>query len=60
MFRTLYKLAQESKLPCQNVGRPWRFRMETIRRWLDGQHGDARDLLDHQTSRFSALASRMR
>lgn len=32
---TLYKLAQEGKLPAQKVGRHWRFRKETIDRWLD-------------------------
>ena len=32
---TLYKLAQEGRVPCQKVGRHWRFRKETIDRWLD-------------------------
>lgn len=32
---TLYKLAQEGKLPGQKVGRHWRFRKERIDRWLD-------------------------
>lgn len=32
---TLYKLAQEGKVPGQKVGRHWRFRKETIDRWLD-------------------------
>jgi excisionase family DNA binding protein len=32
---SLYKLAQEGKIPCQKVGRHWRFRRETIDRWLD-------------------------
>ena len=36
---TLYKLAQEGKLPGQKVGRHWRFRKETIDRWLDDQPG---------------------
>jgi excisionase family DNA binding protein len=30
-----YKLAQSGKIPCQKVGRHWRFRRETIDRWLD-------------------------
>ena len=34
---TLYKLAQEGKLPAQKVGRHWRFRKPTIDRWLDAQ-----------------------
>ena len=32
---TLYKLAQEGKVPGQKVGRHWRFRKETVDRWLD-------------------------
>lgn len=32
---SLYKLAQEGKIPCQKVGRHWRFRKEAIDRWLD-------------------------
>ena len=35
---TLYKLAQEGKVPCKKVGRHWRFRKEAIDRWL-GQGG---------------------
>ncbi len=31
---TLYKLAQDGKLPGQKVGRHWRFHRETIDRWL--------------------------
>lgn len=32
---SLYKLAQERKVPGLKVGRHWRFRKETIDRWLD-------------------------
>ena len=32
---TLYKLAQDGKIPCQKVGRHWRFRKETIDQWFD-------------------------
>ena len=32
---TLYKLAQNGKLPGQKVGRHWRFRKASIDRWLD-------------------------
>jgi len=32
---TVYKLAQEGKIPGQKVGRHWRFRKDTIDRWLD-------------------------
>lgn len=31
---TLYKLAQEGKLPGQKVGRHWRFHKGVIDRWL--------------------------
>ena len=31
---SLYKLAQDGKIPCQKVGRHWRFRKETIDSWL--------------------------
>ena len=40
---TLYKLAQERKLPCQKVGRHWRFRKAALDRWLEqGEAGDPR------------------
>jgi len=32
---TLYKLAQEGKVPGQKVGRHWRFRKAAIDHWLD-------------------------
>ena len=32
---SLYKLAQDAKIPCQKVGRHWRFRKATIDLWLD-------------------------
>ena len=31
---TLYKLAQEGKVPGQKVGRHWRFHRQRIDRWL--------------------------
>jgi len=31
---TLYKLAQEGKLPSQKVGRHWRFHRDAVDRWL--------------------------
>ena len=34
-LRTMYKLAQEGKVPCQKIGKHWRFRKETLDRWLD-------------------------
>ena len=40
---TLYKLVREGKVPCQKIGRHWRFRKETIDRWLEETHGDTKD-----------------
>ncbi len=31
---TLYKLAQEGKLPAQKVGRHWRLHREAVEAWL--------------------------
>ncbi len=32
---SVYKLAQRGGIPCQKVGRHWRFRREAIDLWLD-------------------------
>lgn len=32
---TLYKLAQEGRIPGQKVGKHWRFRKDAIDRWLE-------------------------
>ncbi len=38
---TVYKLAQEGKIPGQKVGRHWRFHKKVIERWLgDDSPGD--------------------
>jgi len=34
---TVYKLAQEGKIPGQKVGRHWRFHRDTIDAWLARQ-----------------------
>jgi excisionase family DNA binding protein len=34
---SLYKLAQKGKIPCQKVGRHWRFRREAIDEWLSAE-----------------------
>ena len=31
---TVYLLAQEGKIPCQKVGRQWRFHKEAIDQWV--------------------------
>ncbi len=35
---TVYKLAQEGKIPGQKVGRHWRFHRELIDDWLKSNH----------------------
>ena len=37
---TLYKLVQSRAVPGHKVGRHWRFRRETIDRWLDSSAGE--------------------
>ena len=32
---SLYKLAQSGKIPCQKVGRHWRFKRRAIEDWLE-------------------------
>ena len=32
---TIYKLAQDRRVPAQKVGKHWRFRKAAIDRWLD-------------------------
>ena len=32
---TLYKLVQENKLPGQKIGKHWRFRKDSIDKWID-------------------------
>ena len=35
---SLYKLAQERKIPCQKVGRHWRFSRIALGTWLGESH----------------------
>ena len=34
---SVYKLAQQGKIPAQKVGRHWRFYRPTLLRWIAGQ-----------------------
>lgn len=34
---SVYRLAQRGGIPAHKVGRHWRFRRETIDRWLDAE-----------------------
>ena len=40
---TLYKLAQEGKVPGQKVGKHWRFHKSAVDRWLGSPAGDPND-----------------
>jgi len=33
---SVYKLAQEGRIPCQKAGRRWRFHRNAVDRWLEG------------------------
>lgn len=35
--QTIYKWAQERRIPAAKLGKEWRFRKSTIDRWLDDQ-----------------------
>ncbi len=37
---TLYKLVREGKVPCQKIGRHWRFRKGAINNWLEESRKD--------------------
>lgn len=39
---TLYKLVREGTIPCQKIGRHWRFRKEAIDRWLEASSRNKR------------------
>jgi excisionase family DNA binding protein len=41
--QTIYKWAQEKKIPAAKLGKEWRFRKSIIDRWLDEQilHDDS-------------------
>ena len=32
---SLYKVVREGRIPCQKIGRHWRFRKAAIDRWLE-------------------------
>jgi excisionase family DNA binding protein len=34
---SIYKLAQEGRIPAQKVGRHWRFHRATLLKWVAGQ-----------------------
>ncbi len=36
---TLYKLVREGKVPCQKIGRHWRFHRDAIDAWLKAHVG---------------------
>lgn len=37
---SLYKLAKAGRIPCQKVGRHWRFSKEAVDRWLGRERLD--------------------
>jgi excisionase family DNA binding protein len=49
--QTIYKWAQEKRIPGAKLGKEWRFRKSIIDRWLDDQ-------ILHEDSGFSHLRDR--
>ncbi|MGN6391250.1 MAG: helix-turn-helix domain-containing protein [Gemmatimonadales bacterium] len=49
--QTIYKWAQEKRIPGAKLGKEWRFRKTIIDRWLDDQ-------ILHEDSGFSHLRNR--
>jgi excisionase family DNA binding protein len=49
--QTIYKWAQEKRIPGAKLGKEWRFRKSIIDRWLDDQ-------ILHEDSGFSHLRNR--
>ncbi|MEJ5301146.1 MAG: helix-turn-helix domain-containing protein [Thermodesulforhabdaceae bacterium] len=45
---TLYKLFREDKVPCQKIGRHWRFPKVAIDRWLEKMPSDTKNQQDRQ------------
>ena len=43
---SLYKLAQEGKIPAQKVGRHWRFHKATLEMWLAGSEAEIKGGFD--------------
>jgi excisionase family DNA binding protein len=37
---SVYKLAQQGRIPCQKVGKHWRFRKEALDRWLEADRSE--------------------
>ncbi|GGE28822.1 hypothetical protein GCM10011571_33700 [Marinithermofilum abyssi] len=35
--QTMYKLAQEGKVPGKKVGKQWRFHADVLEKWLKGE-----------------------
>lgn len=36
--KTIYRMLRRGRVPCYRVGNQWRFRKETIDKWLDHEH----------------------
>lgn len=39
---SLYKLAQQGRIPCQKVGKHWRFRKAALEQWLSNSYETGR------------------
>lgn len=44
---SLYKLAQQGKIPCQKIGRHWRFHKQALEKWFEKFPEDEVDKDNH-------------
>jgi excisionase family DNA binding protein len=55
---SLYKLAQEGRIPCQKVGRHWRFHRGAINSWLQAnQKSEGHESSAANTGRPSEISA---
>ena len=40
---TLYKEAQKGQIPCQKIGKRWRFNRKALERWMEAMPAAARN-----------------
>ena len=52
---SLYKLAQQGKIPCQKVGRHWRFHKQALEKWFETFPTDELDKINHDEKEHSIV-----
>lgn len=52
---SLYKLAQQGKIPCQKVGRHWRFHKQALEKWFEKFPADELDKINRNEKEHSIV-----